>query len=97
MARIVRTRRAKADLLRIWRFIALDNEAAADKLLERIDQRIVQLATFPESGAQRDEIRAGARLLVIIGYRVLYEYDRAAETVQIVAVVEPYRDIDDLF
>lgn len=97
MARIVRTRRAKADLLRIWRFVALDNEAAADKLLERIDQRIVQLATFPESGVQRDEIRPGARLLVVIGYRVLYEYDRETDTAQIVAVVEPYRDVEDLF
>ena len=91
MARIVRTRRAKTDLQRIWRFIALDNEAAATRLLERIDQ----LEAFPESGVLRDDIRPGARLLVIAGYRVLYEFASDRDTVEIVAVVEPYREHND--
>ncbi len=88
---------ARADLKRIWRFIALDNEAAADKLLLRIEQRISLLAHFPQSAPPRDDIRPGFRMLVFVGYRIIYEYDAATDTIEIVAVVEPYRDLDNLF
>ena len=38
MAReIVRTPRARLDLIEIWEFIADDNEAAADRVLDRFD------------------------------------------------------------
>ena len=92
MADIVRTARSKADLLRIWRFIALDSEASATRLLEHFDRRIRQLGAFPESGAARDDIRPGLRMLVVSGYRVLYRFDSARDVVVIVAVVEPYRE-----
>ena len=92
MAEIVRTKRAKSDLQRIWRYIARDSEAAATRLLERIDQRIRQLATFPESGPVRDDVRPGMRLLTVAGYRVLYEFDADLDRVRIIAVVEPYRE-----
>jgi hypothetical protein len=35
--------------------------------------------------------------LVVNRYRVLYEFSLASDVVEIVAVVEPYRDIDELF
>ena len=91
MASIVRTARAKADFLRIWRFIALDNEAAATRLLEQFDRRIHQLETFPELGSAHDDVRPGLRTLVVAGYRVLYRFDAALDRVLVVAVVEPYR------
>lgn len=95
MARIILTAKAREDLRRIWEFIALDNEAAATRLLRRIDQRIRQLESFPESGSPHDEIRLGARLLVVAGYRVLYQFDAAQGVVRIVTVVEPYRDYEE--
>jgi plasmid stabilization system protein ParE len=55
------------------------------------------LADFPESAPPRDDIRPGFRMLVFVGYRVIYEYTAATNTVEIIAVVEPYRDLDNLF
>lgn len=95
MTRVVVTARAKADLQRIWSFIALDSEPAATRLLQRIDQRLRQLETFPESGSPQDDIRPGVRLLVVAGYRILYGFDAELDTVRIVTLVEPYRDYDE--
>jgi toxin ParE1/3/4 len=89
--------RARADLKRIWRFIALDNEGAADRLLLTIEERIATLATFPQSAPARDDIRPGFRMLVVSGYRVIYEFSPMSDIVEIIAVVEPYRDIGELF
>ena len=97
MAEIRHSVGSRADLKRIWRFIALDNEAAADKLLSRIEQRISTLADFPQSAPPRDDIRPGFRMLVFVGYRIIYEYTAATDTVEIVAAVEPYCDLDNLF
>ena len=60
MTKIVISRQAREDLKRIWRYIALDNEEAADRLLLAIDAKIERLRTFPEIGTPRDEIRPGA-------------------------------------
>jgi toxin ParE1/3/4 len=89
--------RARADLKRIWRFIALDNEPAADRLLLTIEERVATLATFPQSAPARDDIRPGFRMLVISGYRVIYEFSPVSDVVEIIAVVEPYRDLGELF
>jgi toxin ParE1/3/4 len=88
--------RARADLKRIWRFVALDNEPAADRLLLMIDARIATLAAFPQSAPARD-IRPGFRMLVVSGYRVIYEFSVASDVVEILAVIEPYRDLEELF
>jgi toxin ParE1/3/4 len=88
---------ARADLKRIWRFVAFDNEPAADRLLLMIEERIAQLATFPQSAPARDDIRPGFRMMVASGYRVIYEFSPSNDAVEIIAVVEPYRDIEALF
>jgi toxin ParE1/3/4 len=87
---------ARADLKRIWRFVAFDNEPAVDRLLLMIEERIAQLATSPQSPA-RDDIRPGFRMMVASGYRVIYEFSPSNDAVEIIAVVEPYRDIEELF
>lgn len=96
MGKIIITHQANADLKRIWRYIAFDNKTAATKLLLKIDQKIAQLNAFPASGSVCTEIRENCRMLVVSGYRILYEFDEAKNTVEIVAVVEPYRDVDGI-
>ncbi|OAH42135.1 plasmid stabilization protein [Sphingobium yanoikuyae] len=96
MAGIVTSRQAREDFKRIWHYIALDDEAAADRLLLAIDAKIARLRDFPNLGPARDEIFPGARTLVHGSYLVLYEYE-AADQVEIVAVVEGMRDLDRLF
>ena len=97
MTSIVISRRAREDFKRIWRYIALDDEAAADRLLLALDAKIERLRDFPGIGTPRDEIRPGARTLVHGAYLVLYEHDTSADQVEIVAVVEGMRDLDRLF
>lgn len=97
MTDIVISRRAREDFKRIWRYIALDSEAAADRLLLAIDEKIERLRRFPEIGAARNDIRPGARMLIHGAYLVLYEFDSATNRVEIVAIVEGMRDLDKLF
>lgn len=96
MAEVRHSRRARSDLKRIWRYIALDSEAAADRFLGRIGRRLEDLAIFPQSGSPQDDLRPGPRMPIVAGYRILYEYEAAADFVTIVAIVEPYRNLDDL-
>lgn len=97
MTDIVVSKRALDDFKYIWRYVALDNEDAADRLLLALDAKIERLRTYPEIGSARDEIRPGARALVHGSYLVLYEYQAAADTVEIVAIVEGMRDLGQLF
>ena len=43
MPRILRTPEAKIDAAEIWCYIAEDNEAAADKLIDQIEDRLAML------------------------------------------------------
>ncbi len=63
-ARILRTRRARQDLIEIWRFVATDDMAAADELLDVIDGKCVLLAENPRLGPSRDDIRPGLRYFI---------------------------------
>lgn len=93
VAKIVRTRQVAVDVARIRRYIAADNPTAADRLLARIDAGVRRLSYFPELGSPRDDVRDGCRIWLVTGYRVLYEYDRTTDTVTIIAIVEPYRNL----
>jgi plasmid stabilization system protein ParE len=47
VARIVITRVAKADLAEIWEYIGVSNAAAADKLLDTINDKIHSISNYP--------------------------------------------------
>ncbi|ANT52560.1 type II toxin-antitoxin system RelE/ParE family toxin [Mesorhizobium amorphae] len=85
MLPIVRNARAEDDLITIWLHIARDSEAAADRLLDRIEARWQQLATYPFSGAPRDDIAPGIRQRVVGDYLTLYRVGEDA--IQIVRVL----------
>ena len=97
MADIVQSARARADLLRIWLYVAEDSESAADRLLEVIEEKIMRLAVFPEMGSPRDDIRPDIRSLVHGRYLVFYRYDPIDDRVRVLTIVEGERDLSDLF
>jgi toxin ParE1/3/4 len=68
VAELFISRQAEADLRSIWRYIASDNPAAADRVLLGIDKRMQILRRFPEIGALRNDIRRGMRMLVEASY-----------------------------
>ena len=47
---------ALIDLDEIWRFIAVDNLAAADRVLDEILEAIRSLVSFPQMGHSRPEL-----------------------------------------
>ncbi|MER8968982.1 type II toxin-antitoxin system RelE/ParE family toxin [Mesorhizobium sp. M0808] len=93
--RIVHSPAAEDDLIDIWFGIARDNPLAADRFLDAIAERIVQLGIFPESGPKRPDIAAEVRALTIGNYLVLYRL--AEQRVEIVRVVHGARDASALF
>ena len=96
MLRIVRTSHAEEDLIAIWQYVARDSEAAADRLLDRIENRWQQLAIYPSSGPLRDDIDPGIRHLVVGEYLTFYRVVEGA--IEILRVLHGRRKIvaDDL-
>jgi toxin ParE1/3/4 len=100
--RVVYTRQADQELRAIWRYIALDNEPAADRILMAIMGKIEALREYPRLGPRRPDIRPTARLLVEGHYLVLYETHPDADEgqvdwVEVVSIVDGRRDLTDLF
>jgi toxin ParE1/3/4 len=97
VAELFVSRRADADLREIWRYIASDNPAAADRVLLRIDAKLQILRRFPQIGALRNDIRRGMRMLVEGNYLLLYEYDSRKDEVDLIAVIDGRRELSGLF
>ena len=69
---IVRRPQAKLDLIEIWGFIADDNEAAADRMLDRIDDVLGMLRDRPLAGRERPELAPKLRSFPVGSYLVFY-------------------------
>jgi toxin ParE1/3/4 len=93
---VTRTSRAEEDLIDIWLYVAQENPAAADRLLDRIDARLQQLSLMPLSGPPRDDLLSGERHLVIGNFLAFYRVEETG--VVIMRVMHGRRDItaDDL-
>ena len=86
------SRRAREDLLSIWRRIEQDrSEDVADRVLARIVDACAILTEHPEAGRARPDVDLEARALVVERWLVLYRLvDGSA---QIVRVVDGARDL----
>lgn len=81
---------ARSDLLSIRRFIAQDNERAAERVVLRILQSVRHLAIFPELG--REWMRSGTRAMSIPGLPYRVHYQIAGATVEVLTVVHTSRE-----
>ncbi|MEI2298873.1 type II toxin-antitoxin system RelE/ParE family toxin [Ensifer sp. MJa1] len=73
MAEYRLTPRAQRDLRDIWRNIAMDNERAADQLVNKLFDKFELAAAHPELGAARPDIAATARFLIDGRLIAIYE------------------------
>ena len=64
----------RRDVEDLWLYIAQDNLAAADRLLEALYDRCLILRDFPQVGQTRPDLGAGCRQLVEGNYPILYRY-----------------------
>jgi toxin ParE1/3/4 len=90
MARVVWSRVARDDLKGIVSHIRADAPAYARSFALRLNQRLTQLETFPESGrlVPEDPIQTH-RELIFGDYRVIYRH--AEGTVTIITVIHGAR------
>lgn len=91
MPRLVRSLLADEDLIDIWLWIAKDDPAVADRVLDAIALRWQQLLAHPHSGVARDDIGAGIRHLVIGRYLTLYR--TTIDGIEIVRVLHGRRKV----
>lgn len=88
------TEAAEQDLAEIVEYISNDNPAAALKLVENIEQSVLQLEDFPLIGVtpkNRRLTRKGYRILVVDIYLVFYVL-ADNETVEIRRIIGGKRD-----
>ncbi|GLS43842.1 type II toxin-antitoxin system RelE/ParE family toxin [Methylobacterium brachythecii] len=91
MGRIGNRPRARRDLIEIWRYVAEDNEIAADQLLDRIDGVLTMLGGRPFAGRERSELADGLRSFPVGNY-VLF-YLPIENGIELVRVLSRYLDI----
>jgi len=92
--KLLQTQAAQDDLIAIWVSIAIENEATANRVLDEIGARLDLLPDFPEMGVERNDIRAGLRMLVVRDYLVLYRLQ--PQHIEVVRVVHGRRDLGAL-
>ena len=95
MATVDKRPLAEADLEEIWWYIAQDNPDAADKMLDRIEERCTAVAQFPMMGASREELLPALRSVTIGNYVIFYLPRQ--DGIEVVRVLPGMRDIEALF
>jgi toxin ParE1/3/4 len=94
MARIVRSYPARDDLRRIWLYIAQDNVAAADRMIDRFERNLTLLARNPTIGQSAEQFRVGLRQSTVGKYVLFYE--PIDEGIRLVRVMHGARKLDEL-
>ena len=90
--RLVFTERAQADLLEAWLYIAEDNLAAADRVLDTLEQESKVLLMQPLMGRARPELGSQVRSWPsATPYLLFYEVDDVELTV--LRVLHHARDV----
>ncbi len=95
MSRFRLSKRALADIKRIWAIVARDRPASADALIDSFYDRFRLMAMNPEIGEDRHDIKKGLRILsagnYVIGFR------RFSQGVSVVRIIHGARDWESKF
>ncbi len=94
MKQPLRTAQAERDLLEIWSFVAGDNLAAADRLIERLEKVLQSLCENPELGRERSELAPLLRSYPFGNYLVFYRI--TDEHIVVARVLHGARDLPSL-
>ena len=95
MATVDKRPLAESDLEEIWWYIAQDNPDAADRMLDRIDERCAAVAQFPMMGVSREELLPSLRSFTVGKYVVFYLPQH--DGIEVVRVLPGMRDIEAFF
>lgn len=92
---VLRSAQAEEDLIGIWSYVARENPAAADRLLDRIEQRWELTATQPRIGIARDDIGTDIRSIVIGEYLTFYR--AIADGIEVMRILHGRREIQQAY
>ena len=95
MSRVTRRPHAEADILEIWGYIAEDSVAAADRWVDKLDEKFALWATQPMMGCARDELSPGIRSLAFGRYVVFFQ--PLPDGIDVIRVLHGSRDINASF
>jgi len=95
MGIVHRTSQSEEDLIEIWLYIAQDNPAAADRVLDDIEQCFIMLANIPQMGRYRPDIAPELRYFISGRYLILYR--TLNDGVRIVRVIHGAKDLPNFF
>ena len=95
MPRVLRTPEAEDDLWEILVYIARDNEDAAFRLIDSIDERFQMLAQFAGGGQSRPELLPNVRSFPVGRYLIFYR--PIEDGIEVLRVVHGSRNLRRLF
>ena len=87
--------KAENDLFDIWRYIAEDNQQAADRVLRSLHEKCQLLAKNSKLGPARPDIRPDMRYFVVGSYLILY--CESTNGIEIVRVLHGARNLRAIF
>lgn len=93
MPRIYRTSVSHKDYLDIWTYIAADNIAAADALLDTFDAKLAIISGMPRLGRARPELGPDIRSFPIHNYVLFYR--EVPDGVQLLRVLHGAQNLPD--
>jgi toxin ParE1/3/4 len=91
MGRVIRTPRAKQDILRIARYIAKDNMDAALRFFDIVEEKIELLSRFPGAGPVREDLGKDLRSFPFWSYLIIYR--RIDDGIEIVTLAHGSQDL----
>ncbi len=95
MVRIFKRPEAETDLEDIWWYIAQNNLLDADKFLDRLQEKLLKLAEFPQMSTSRDALRPSLRSFSVGNYLVFYF--PLGDGIDIVRILHGARDLEAIF
>ncbi len=95
MVQLLKRPEAATDLEDIWWYIAQDSLEAADRLLDRIQEKLLSLAQFPQMGTSRDELKPRLRSFSVNSYLIFYF--PLEDGIDVIRVLHGARDVEVIF
>jgi toxin ParE1/3/4 len=95
MKRLRLTPEAEKDLEEITNFIAADDFAAANRLIDSIEAKCQSLAEMPSMGRGREELAPNLRSSHVRKYSIFYRPED--EGIEVIRIIHGHRDIPKRF
>ncbi|MGJ5203512.1 type II toxin-antitoxin system RelE/ParE family toxin [Bradyrhizobium sp. HKCCYLR20261] len=95
---LIWSNQAQADLIDIYLLIGVEQPAAAERYLDRIEAKLELLRSQPRMGVRRSDIRPSMRMLVETPYLLLYRTvpdtdEGPIDAVEVIRVIDGRRNL----